>query len=83
MIDLTLELFFPVNNISGDSIAFGGRIIKESKHAKYINSPETEFYKKGNIIFNLDKAKELRSNTNEDVLIVEGYMDVVSVYASG
>ena len=76
------RIIFPVNNISGDTIALGGRIIKEGKHAKYINSPETEFYKKGNIIFNLDRAKELRSNT-EDVLIVEGYMDVVSVYASG
>ena len=76
------RVIFPVNNISGDTIALGGRIIKEGKHAKYINSPETEFYKKGNMIFNLDKAKELRSNT-EDVLIVEGYMDVVSVYASG
>jgi DNA primase len=73
---------FPVNNITGDTIAFGGRIIRESKLAKYINSPETEFYKKGNMIFNLDKAKESRSETDE-VLIVEGYMDVVSVYASG
>tara|TARA_B100000963_G_scaffold200305_1_gene174460 strand:- start:1292 stop:2863 length:1572 start_codon:yes stop_codon:yes gene_type:complete len=73
---------FPVNNITGDTIAFGGRIIRESKLAKYINSPETEFYKKGNMIFNLDKAKNLRSETNE-VLIVEGYMDVVSVYSSG
>ena len=76
------RIIFPVNNISGDTIALGGRIIKEGKHAKYINSPETEFYKKGNMIFNLDKVKELRSST-EDVLIVEGYMDVVSVYASG
>ena len=73
---------FPVNNVSGETIAFGGRIIRESKLAKYINSPETEFYKKGNMIFNLDKAKDLRSETDE-VLIVEGYMDVVSVYSSG
>ena len=76
------RIIFPVNNISGDVIAFGGRIIRESKLAKYINSPETEFYKKGNMIFNLDKAKDLRSKT-EEVLIVEGYMDVVSVYSSG
>jgi len=76
------RIIFPVNNITGDTIAFGGRIIRENKFAKYINSPETEFYKKGNIIFNLDKAKDLRSETSE-VLIVEGYMDVVSVYASG
>ena len=76
------RIIFPVNNITGDTIAFGGRIIRESKLAKYINSPETEFYKKGNTIFNLDKAKNTRSETDE-VLVVEGYMDVVSVYSSG
>jgi len=53
------RIIFPVNNITGDTIAFGGRIIRESKLAKYINSPETEFYKKGNMIFNLDKAKNV------------------------
>ncbi len=76
------RVIFPVNNITGDTIAFGGRIIRESKLAKYINSPETEFYKKGNMIFNLDKAKDSRSETDE-VIIVEGYMDVVSVYSAG
>jgi DNA primase len=76
------RILFPVNNITGDTIAFGGRIIREGKLAKYINSPETEFYKKGNMIFNLDKAKDSRSETDE-VLIVEGYMDVLSVYKSG
>jgi DNA primase len=76
------RILFPINNITGDTIAFGGRIIREGKLAKYINSPETEFYKKGSMIFNLDKAKDSRSETNE-VLIVEGYMDVLSVYTSG
>ena len=76
------RIIFPVNNITGDTIAFGGRIIRDSKLAKYINSPETEFYKKGSMIFNLDKAKNSRADTDE-VLIVEGYMDVVSVYSSG
>jgi DNA primase len=76
------RVIFPVNNISGDTIAFGGRIIRESKLAKYINSPETEFYKKGSMIFNLDKAKDARAETDE-VIIVEGYMDVVSVYSAG
>ncbi len=76
------RIVFPVNNLTGDTIAFGGRIIEEKKLAKYINSPETEFYKKGNMIFNLDKAKLCRPDTNE-VIIVEGYMDVVSVYSSG
>ena len=76
------RIIFPVNNIIGETIAFGGRIIRDSKLAKYINSPETEFYKKGSMIFNLDKAKDSRADTDE-VLIVEGYMDVVSVYSSG
>ena len=76
------RIIFPIRNLSGDTIAFGGRIIKESKLAKYINSPETEFYKKGKMIFNLDKAKLKRSET-EEVIIVEGYMDVVSLYSAG
>jgi len=76
------RVIFPVNNLSGETIAFGGRIIKESKLAKYINSPETEFYKKGRMLYNLDNARSMRSKTNE-VIIVEGYMDVVSLYSSG
>ena len=76
------RIIFPINNLISETIAFGGRIIRESQLAKYINSPETEFYKKGRTIFNLDKAKALRSETNK-VIIVEGYMDVVSLYAAG
>ena len=76
------RIIFPINNLTSETIAFGGRIIKESQLAKYINSPETEFYKKGRTVFNLDKAKALRSETNE-AIIVEGYMDVVSLHAAG
>ena len=76
------RIIFPINNISSDTIAFGGRAVKSSKIAKYINSPETDFYKKGNIIFNLDKAKSERSKTKE-VFIVEGYMDVISLFSNG
>ena len=76
------RIIFPINNLTGETIAFGGRIIRDSQLAKYINSPETEFYKKGRTVFNLDRAKALRSETNETI-IVEGYMDVVSLYAAG
>ena len=77
------RIIFPINNLNGDSIAIGGRIIKKNlKIAKYINSPETEFYKKGRVLFNLDKVKSLRSETKQ-VLIVEGYMDVLSLNSSG
>jgi len=76
------RIIFPINNLTSETIAFGGRIIRESQLAKYINSPETEFYKKGRTVFNLDKAKALRSETDETI-IVEGYMDVVSLYSAG
>ncbi len=76
------RIIFPIKNIVGDVIAFGGRIIKEKKTAKYINSPETEFYKKGRHVFNLDKAKSA-PNKEQEVIIVEGYMDVISLYAAG
>ncbi len=76
------RILFPINNLSGDTIAFGGRAISKNAIAKYINSPETEFYKKGKILFNLDKAKNLRSKTDQ-VIIVEGYMDVLSLYNKG
>ena len=76
------RITFPINNLMEETIAFGGRIIKESNLAKYINSPETEFYKKGRMIFNLDKAKTMRTETSE-AIIVEGYMDVVSLHSFG
>ena len=76
------RIIFPIKNIVGDVIAFGGRIIKDGKYAKYINSPETEFYKKGRHVFNLEKAKSFPKK-NGEVIIVEGYMDVISIYSSG
>ena len=77
------RIIFPINNLKKETIAFGGRIIRENKRiAKYINSPETEFYKKGRIIFNLDNALSERNKTNE-VVIVEGYMDVLSLQSVG
>ena len=76
------RIIFPIKNIVGDVIAFGGRIIKDGKYAKYINSPETEFYKKGRHVFNLEKVKSFPKKS-EEVIIVEGYMDVISIYSSG
>ena len=76
------RIIFPICDLSGDAIAFGGRIINNNNLAKYINSPETEFYKKGRQIFNLNFAKDERPVT-EEVVIVEGYMDVISLYSRG
>ena len=76
------RIIFPILNLSGDTIAFGGRIINNKNLAKYINSPETDFFKKGRQLFNLNFAKDERSNSKE-VIIVEGYMDVISLYSRG
>ena len=77
------RIIFPINNISGNPIGLGGRIMEEKNYlAKYINSPETPFFKKGSNLFNLDKARKL-SNKSESVFLVEGYMDVIGLYRNG
>ncbi len=73
------RLIFPINNISGQPIALGGRIIENIDYlAKYINSPETPFFKKGSNLYNLDQARKL-SNNLDHIYLVEGYMDVVGL----
>ena len=77
------RLIFPINNISGQPIALGGRIIENLDYlAKYINSPETAFFKKGSNLYNLDLARKL-SNKLDHIYLVEGYMDVVGLSKNG
>ena len=77
------RLIFPINNISGQPIALGGRIIENLDYlAKYINSPETIFFKKGSNLYNLDLARKL-SNKIDHIYLVEGYMDVVGLSKNG
>ena len=77
------RLIFPINNISGQPIALGGRIIEKIDYlAKYINSPETPFFKKGSNLYNLDLARKL-SNKLDHIYLVEGYMDVVGLSKNG
>ena len=77
------RLIFPINNISGQPIALGGRIIEKSNYmAKYINSPETAFFKKGSNLYNLDLARKLSNKLNH-IFLVEGYMDVVGLVKNG
>ncbi len=74
------RLIFPIHSLTGKPIAVGGRIIENSKKiAKYINSPETNFFKKGNNLYNLNKARKV-SNKYDEVYLVEGYMDVIRLY---
>ncbi len=77
------RIIFPINSITGQPIALGGRTIKENNYlAKYINSPETPFFKKGSNLYNLDYARKF-SNKIEYIYLVEGYMDVIGLSSQG
>ena len=78
------RVIFPIRNASGKMIAFGGRLLAaDTKNlAKYLNSPETELFKKGDVLYNLDQAKKVARELNR-VVVMEGYMDVVSTSQAG
>ena len=77
------RVMFPIMNIAGKVIAFGGRTLKKDKNiAKYVNSPESVIYSKRNVIYGLYQAK--REISKEDkCFIVEGYADVISMHQAG
>lgn len=74
------RIMFPILNTSKKIIGFGGRTIVDDS-AKYLNSPESVVFKKGDNLYALDKIIE--NNIRNKILIVEGYMDVISLYQSG
>ena len=73
------RLMFPICDVRGRVIAFGGRVLDDSK-PKYINSPENIVYSKGRNLFGLNVAKK---GDTKKLLIVEGYMDVISLHQRG
>jgi DNA primase len=76
------RLMFPIHNESGKVIAFGGRAMNDEDQPKYLNSPETPIYKKTSVLYNLHRAREAVRRSGR-VVLVEGYMDVIGVYAAG
>jgi DNA primase len=75
------RLMFPIFSIDSQVIGFGGRIIDQGQ-PKYINSVESDVFKKGQSFFGLDKtAKHIRSE--DRVFVVEGYMDLLALYSHG
>ncbi|QKY69480.1 DNA primase [Lentibacillus sp. CBA3610] len=75
------RVIFPIRNHLGKTIAFGGRTIS-GQEPKYLNSPESELFQKGKILYNFDLAKKHIRKQSEAVLF-EGYMDVISAYQAG
>jgi DNA primase len=77
------RITFPIMDLQGKVIAFGGRIFtkeqEEMKIAKYINSKESEIFKKNRIIYGIEKAKKIRSS----IIVVEGYLDVIKMHQNG
>ncbi len=76
------RLMIPIFNLSQKPIAFGGRTLKKGEPAKYINSPETALYHKGNILYGLNLSKDVIKQQNA-AIIVEGYFDVISLWQAG
>lgn len=76
------RLMFPVHNVRGDIIAFGGRILEKSETAKYINSPESPIYTKGEHLYGLYQAK-MHITREHCAILVEGNVDVVMMHGFG
>lgn len=80
------RVMFPIIDVRGNVIGFGGRILHNNKEVngykipKYLNSPETPVFDKGKNLFSLNLAKNAKAS---DMILCEGYMDVISVYQAG
>lgn len=76
------RLIFPIQNAQGDPIALGGRALNAQNTAKYINSPETELFKKNEVLFGWPQAMpEIRRS--QTAILVEGYMDTLACHRAG
>ena len=76
------RILFPIQNERGVPVGFGGRSLSEEHQPKYLNSPATVLYDKSNILYNLDKARQ-SIYKKQQVLLVEGYMDVLMLSQFG
>lgn len=76
------RVMFPILDLKGRVIAFGGRALEKDVPAKYLNSPETPLFHKGHVLFNAARARPV-AHDKDRVIAVEGYMDVVALYEGG
>ncbi|MEQ8738832.1 MAG: DNA primase, partial [Hoeflea sp.] len=76
------RVMFPISDARGRTIGFGGRTLDPEGKPKYLNSPETPLFHKGDVLFNFVRARKPAFDTGT-VLVVEGYMDAISLYAAG
>jgi DNA primase len=77
------RIIFPIDSPNGRVVGFGGRILEKNEYAaKYLNSPESIIYTKGKLLYGLSHAKDEIRRLNK-VIMVEGYMDLISLYQNG
>ena len=75
------RIIFPIFNSTNKVVGFGGRALNSSASAKYLNSPETEVFQKGKLLFNENNCQ--KDFKNKNLIIVEGYMDVIALSKVG
>jgi DNA primase len=76
------RVMFPIEDMKGQVIAFGGRALAADQKAKYLNSPETPLFHKGHLLYNMAKARRAAFD-HGTVVVVEGYMDVIACAEAG
>jgi DNA primase len=82
------RVVFPIHDLSGQAVGFGGRLLESSRRgdgpalAKYVNSPETPVYRKGELLYNLHRAKGELSRSGT-AYVAEGYTDVIAMHQAG
>lgn len=78
------RLIFPIINAFGDVVAFGGRVLEKTDFAKYKNTRETIVFNKSKTLYNINRIKKLKQDSGlKDIIIVEGYMDTISLFQAG
>ncbi len=76
------RLIFTIKDENGNIVGFSGRVMEDAKYVKYMNSPETPVFKKSDILYNFHSAK-IAANLKKELIVVEGFMDVIALYKSG
>ena len=76
------RVMFPITDLRGRVIAFGGRALEKDAQAKYLNSPETPLFHKGATLYNIASARQA-AHDGQPVIAVEGYVDVIAMVTAG
>ena len=76
------RIMFPLYDLNGKVVAYSGRIYNKKDNSKYFNTRETEIFKKGELLYNYHRAKDIARRKNQ-IIIMEGFMDVIRAHSVG